>query len=163
MTHLYGCQFVFLSLVTTSVVYYRVRNVKFLTLLNIPDAVIISKLSPSIHYALGARLFYILKHVLLASVQRVTLPGSRIWSLTSAMFADVDHHDDSPTALHADAEESLKSSTKIPKEEFILRKRLPRSLPREPNDVYVTRKTPFKVSLHVWKINEWALIFFFCF
>jgi len=32
-------------------------------------------------------------------------------------------------------------------EEFILRKRLPRSLPREHNDVYVTRKTPFKVQL----------------
>jgi len=35
----------------------------------------------------------------------------------------------------------------IPNEEFVLRKRLPRSLPREPNDVYVTRKTPFKVQL----------------
>lgn len=32
-------------------------------------------------------------------------------------------------------------------EEFVLRKRLPRSLPREHNDVYVTRKTPFKVQL----------------
>jgi len=35
----------------------------------------------------------------------------------------------------------------IPNEEFVLRKRLPRSLPREPNDVYITRKTPFKVQL----------------
>lgn len=33
-------------------------------------------------------------------------------------------------------------------EEFILRKRLPRSLPREHNDVYITRKTPFKVQLN---------------
>jgi len=32
-------------------------------------------------------------------------------------------------------------------EEFVLRKRLPRSLPCERNDVYVSRKTPFKVQL----------------
>ena len=36
-------------------------------------------------------------------------------------------------------------------EEFILRKRLPRSLPREHNDVYITRKTPFKVINISWK------------
>jgi len=33
-------------------------------------------------------------------------------------------------------------------EEFIIRKRLPRSLPREFNDVYVTRKTPIKVQIN---------------
>jgi len=33
-------------------------------------------------------------------------------------------------------------------EEFVIRKRLPRSLPREFNDVYVTRKTPIKVQIN---------------
>ena len=39
-----------------------------------------------------------------------------------------------------------KDSHNLSNEEFVIRKRLPRSLPREPNDIYVTRKTPIKVE-----------------
>jgi len=40
-----------------------------------------------------------------------------------------------------------KDSHNLSNEEFVIRKRLPRSLPREPNDIYVTRKTPIKVQI----------------
>jgi len=43
---------------------------------------------------------------------------------------------------------SKTTESSIPDEEFVIRKRLPRSLPREHNDVYVTRKTPIKVQLN---------------
>jgi len=38
----------------------------------------------------------------------------------------------------------------IPKcdlEEYVLRKRLPRRLPKRPNDVYISRKTDFRAQL----------------
>ena len=37
--------------------------------------------------------------------------------------------------------------TSLDEEEFILRKRLPKRLPRRKTDIYVTRKTPFKRQL----------------
>ena len=36
---------------------------------------------------------------------------------------------------------------KIDSEEYILRKRLPRRLPKRPNDVYISRKTDFRAQL----------------
>jgi len=39
------------------------------------------------------------------------------------------------------------SNARICPEEALIRKRLPRSFPRDHNDVYVTRKTPFKAQL----------------
>jgi len=35
----------------------------------------------------------------------------------------------------------------IDSEEYVLRKRLPRRLPKRPNDVYVNRKTDFRAQL----------------
>jgi len=37
--------------------------------------------------------------------------------------------------------------TKFDSEEYILRKRLPRRLPKRPNDVYISRKTDFRAQL----------------
>jgi len=42
-----------------------------------------------------------------------------------------------------DAADSWKFDT----EEYVLRKRLPRRLPKRPNDVYVSRKTDFRAQL----------------
>jgi len=36
---------------------------------------------------------------------------------------------------------------KIDSEEYVLTKRLPRRLPKRPNDVYVSRKTDFRAQL----------------
>ena len=38
-----------------------------------------------------------------------------------------------------------KEDAKLSREEYQLKKRLPRKLPRRPNDVYVNKKTNFKV------------------
>jgi len=52
------------------------------------------------------------------------------------------------SAVKNPKQNSLIHESLLPKEEFVIRKRLPRSLPRERNDVYVTRKTPIKVQLN---------------
>ena len=58
----------------------------------------------------------------------------------------------------ADADETNKNSpeishdkedNKLTREEYQLKKRLPRKLPRRPNDVYVNKKTNFKVCFHM--------------
>jgi len=36
---------------------------------------------------------------------------------------------------------------KFDSEEYVLRKRLPRRLPKRPNDVYISRKTDFRAQL----------------
>ena len=53
---------------------------------------------------------------------------------------------------------SKTTESSIPDEEFVIRKRLPRSLPREHNDVYVTRKTPIKVRENAYICSALRLI-----
>ena len=55
------------------------------------------------------------------------------------MMADADE----PKKRNADSH--AKEDAKLTREEYQLKKRLPRKLPRRPNDVYVNKKTNFKV------------------
>lgn len=51
-----------------------------------------------------------------------------------------------PQETNKQTNKLLKESL-IPEVELVIRKRLPRSLPRDLNDVYITKRTPFKVQL----------------
>ena len=56
-------------------------------------------------------------------------------------MADVDE------AKEVTSEDNPKRDDKVTRYEYQLKKRVPRKLPRRPNDVYVNKKTNFKVSV----------------
>ena len=50
-------------------------------------------------------------------------------------------------AKEVNSEDNPKRDDKVTRDEYQLKKRVPRKLPRRPNDVYVNKKTNFKVSV----------------